>query len=169
MQVWTWGVINTCPAVITGLSAVPGVVVVPDTVYCYSKQQCQHHRSYVCVWSRWKVGKGKYCYPAIAQRGQVKNLNALTSWTTAGEDASLLLIFRGEKRWALVHVGLEMDGSHSLLSFLEHKLLCRWQCWSSRWKRRLLFDVSKCIEKALVWKKTKKAIKCSGVGCLHFQ
>jgi len=109
MQVWTWGVINTCPAVITGLSAVPGIVVVPDTVYCYSKEQCQHHRTYVCVWSRWKVGKGKYCYPAIAQRGQVKNLNALTSWTTAGEDASLLLIFRGEKRWALVHVGQWMD------------------------------------------------------------
>lgn len=48
MQVWTWGVINICPAVITGLNAVPGIVVLQDTVYCYSKEQCQQPQK-LCV------------------------------------------------------------------------------------------------------------------------
>lgn len=65
--------INICPAVITGLNAVPGIVVLPDTVYCYSKEQCQHHRSYVCV-KQMESGQGGVLLPFHLTEGSSEEL-----------------------------------------------------------------------------------------------
>lgn len=91
----------------------------------------------------------------------MKNLNALTSWTPAWEDTSLLLIFRGRTDEHLCMWTVDPTACYPHWSMSS---CASGKCRSSPWKGRLLFDVSKCIEKALVWKKTEKAIKCSGIG-----